>query len=210
MAEELKHLLERIQKEGVDKAETQAEKILADARGKARQIISDAEAEAKALTERAEAEAEAFAQRGAQSLRHAARDVILSVGDTITRLMESLVRRETESALSGSTLNDIVVAVVRTYCAGATGQQTVTLLVSPEQQETLRAIVMSKLDEALSQGVEILADDSVASGFRVSVKGQHVEHDFTAEAIADALCALLRPHLAEIVKTASAEPSTQA
>ncbi len=209
MAEDLKHLLDRIKREGVEKAESQAEQIVAEAREKARQLVAEAEAKAKALTGKAESEADAFAQRGTQSLRHAARDVVLSVGDTVTRLMESIVHRETESALSENALSEIVIAVVKAYCSDPDGKQNATLLVSPDQQEELRAVIFSKLGDTVSQGVEIQADDSVARGFRVAVKGRHVEHDFTAEAIADALCELLRPHLAEIVKDASSEPSAR-
>ncbi len=207
MAEELKHLLDRIQKEGVDRAEDQAAQIVADARGKATQIVADAKAEAAALIEKAERDADAFAQRGAQSLQHAARDVILGVGDTVTRMMETLERRQTETTLTDTALTEIVVAVVKAYCADASDSRDVTLLAAPEQCDTLSAIVTSQLGEALAKGVEVRADDSVTSGFRVTVKGEHVEHDFTAEAIANALCGLLRPRLAEVVKSAVAASS---
>ena len=48
--------------------------------------------------------------------------------------------------------------------------------------------------------MEIKADDSIISGFKVSLKGDNVQHDFSGEAITEAMCRLLRPHLAEIVK----------
>ena len=48
MAEELKHLIERIQKEAVDKSEKDAAQIVAQAKEKAAAAVKDAETKAKA------------------------------------------------------------------------------------------------------------------------------------------------------------------
>ena len=49
MAEQLQGLLDRIQRDGVDKAKAEAETIIADARIKAADLIADAEAKAATL-----------------------------------------------------------------------------------------------------------------------------------------------------------------
>jgi V/A-type H+-transporting ATPase subunit E len=43
MAEELKHLIEQIQKEGVEKADEQANTIISQAKDKAAKIVAEAE-----------------------------------------------------------------------------------------------------------------------------------------------------------------------
>ena len=47
MAEEIQYLIDQIQKEGVDKAQSEAEKIINDAQSEAEKIISDAQSEAE-------------------------------------------------------------------------------------------------------------------------------------------------------------------
>ena len=90
MAEELQNLLERIQKDGVQKAEEESEKILARAREKAATLLKDAEKNAAAATEKAEQDAEQFMARSKKTLEQAARDVILSVGDAVTSTMKGI------------------------------------------------------------------------------------------------------------------------
>ena len=63
MAEDLQYLMERIQKDAVDKAETEAAAIIARAKDKAAEIVKAAEAEASAKLEKADKDAEAFTER---------------------------------------------------------------------------------------------------------------------------------------------------
>ena len=54
MAEDLQYLMERIQKDAVDKAEAEAAAIIARAKDKAAEIVKAAEAEASAKLEKAD------------------------------------------------------------------------------------------------------------------------------------------------------------
>ena len=54
MAEDLQYLMERIQKDAVDKAENEAAAIIAKAKEKAADIVKAAEAEASAKLEKAD------------------------------------------------------------------------------------------------------------------------------------------------------------
>ena len=63
MAEDLQYLMERIQKDAVDKAENEAAAIIAKAKEKAADIVKAAEAEASARLEKADKDAEAFSKR---------------------------------------------------------------------------------------------------------------------------------------------------
>ena len=55
----------------------------------------------------------------------------------------------------------------------------------------------------IGNGIEIVGDGRVTHGFRVVIKEDNVEHDFSQEAITETLCRLLRPHIAGIVQEAS-------
>lgn len=64
--------------------------------------------------------------------------------------------------------------------------------------------------EAVERG-QLKVDESIEKGFKVSFRNDQVYQDVTAEAIAEALNELLRPHLGNIVKRVAIEdPSLKA
>ena len=71
-------------------------------------------------------------------------------------------------------------------------------------------MLKSKLQQKFSDGVDIKTENSAFQGFRVSFSENNVYHDFSAEAIAEAVSAFLRPQLAEIVRSAVQSTSVDA
>jgi V/A-type H+-transporting ATPase subunit E len=207
MTEELQSLLDRIQKEGVEKADAEAEAILAAAREEARGIVREAETQAASLRKKAEEDAAAFGERSRKSLGQAARDVVLSVGDAVTRVLRDLIRREVASAMTRETLQQALTAVVKSYFGKGAGGARIDLLLPPEAVKQVQDYFQQAFAEALKNGLEIRADEGLVSGFKVAVVSDEVEHDFSAEAITEALCQLLRPTLAEIVRAAATDAS---
>ncbi|MBM4143545.1 MAG: hypothetical protein FJ225_08160 [Lentisphaerae bacterium] len=202
MAEELQSLLERIRTEGVAKAEADAARIVAEAEKKAAGIVAAAEKQAAAHRAAAERDADAQAQRGRKALEQAARDVVLSVGESVNALLEAIVRRKVGEALNGDTLRHLLVKAVEAYaCAGKEGGR-LEVLLADEQRGEIADAFLGELSKELREGVRVTGDGSVVSGFRVSLAGGRIEHDFSADSIARALGALLRPALAEIVQSA--------
>ena len=202
MAEELQNLLDRIQKDGVEKAEAQAAQIVSDAEKKASQFTANAEAQAKATVEQGEQDAAAFLQRAEKSLEQAARDVLLSVGDAVTAMMQGVIRDEVATALTPDALQQMLVKLVESYCARNEGVVGLDVLLGEKDCKALAESLRAKLGEKLAAGVNLVPTKSVVAGFNVAVKGQHVVHEFTEKAIAAAMGELLRPQIAEIVQRA--------
>jgi V/A-type H+/Na+-transporting ATPase subunit E len=205
MSEELKSLLDRIQKDGVDRAEAEAQKILADARRKAAEIVGEAGRTAHAARDKAEQDAAAFMERARKSLEQAARDVILSVRDAVNDTFSAIAREKVQESMTPETVSRMILTVVETYAANLTGDARLDILLAPAQQKQVVDLLMAGFRERLGAGVDIKADAGVVSGFRVRLVNDQVEHDFTGPAIAAALCQLLRPHIGEIVKSAIQE-----
>ncbi len=197
MAEKLQSLLERIQKDGIEKAESEAEIIVAQAKVEAESIVKEAKAEGEKTLKKAEQESEQFAARGTRSLEQAARDVILSVQKAIDGSFQRLVDRKVGEALDADTLRRMLIKVVAAYCDDETG---IEVSLPAEEQQKIMDGLLSELSGEMKAGVDIKADGSLTGGFRVATANGKVEHDFSKEAITEALCSLLRPRLAEIVK----------
>jgi V/A-type H+-transporting ATPase subunit E len=199
MAEELQSLLERIRREGLEKAEAEAEAVLAAARARADGIVKDAQAAAAELLKRAEQDGEAFAARGRQAVEQAARDLILSVRAAVEALFAALVQREVAQALTPEALQPMLAQVVETYVRGDADRR-VSILLAPEALPAVLDFFQRKFAEELKRGLEVKSENGIPAGFRVSLADGRVQLEFTDEAIAEALCQLLRPHLAERVR----------
>ncbi|QBG47039.1 ATPase [Verrucomicrobia bacterium S94] len=192
MAEELKHLIEQIQKEGVEKANTEADSIISQAKEKAAKIVADAEAKAKETLKQAETEAAAFADRSVKTLEQAARDLLITVGQGCEKVVTETLGREVENALSGELLQKMIADVV------AQDESNATITVNEADKAAL-ASYCSSLASSSGKSIELVSDNEVLNGFKVVFEGKSVSLEYTGEAVADALAAYLRPELAKIV-----------
>jgi V/A-type H+-transporting ATPase subunit E len=202
MADELQSLLDRIQTDGVAKAEAQGQALIQQSVQKARQIVEAAEHAAGATRAGAEQDAAAFAARGRKSLEQAARDVILTASNALAATMAAVLHKEIVKALTADTLKSLLTSVVDKYFRHSGAPPHIEILLSPQQQSELKDFVAGRFKEELGRGLAIRGDASVLSGFRVTVSGENVEHDLTGEAIAAAMSPLLRPDIAAAVQNA--------
>ena len=202
MSSDLQGLIDRIRKEGVDKAESEAGEIVAEARRIAGEILRRAESEAGALRDRAQAEAAALEAQGRETLAKAARDLVLSVHQALERSLAAVVQRRVEEALAPDMLRNLITMVVSAYLERAGESGGVDLLISPEDRDAVVDYFLQTFRSAVDAGLEVRSDRSVFRGFKVALDGDQVRHDFTAAAIADAMAGMVRPRLAAILRQA--------
>ena len=201
MADELKHLLDRIQQDGFDKADADAKQRVESATKRAREIIAEAEVKAAALRKTAEQDAEVFAARARKAVQQAGRDVVLWVGESIQHLARELVEQDVRKDISGNLLQELIQTAVNGYCQNGGEVQ-----VSADDQAKLKTWFQARMADALKKGVQLEADAKIQAGFKIRVTEQHVEHDFTAAAIADSMARLLRPDLAKLIQEVRQSP----
>ena len=191
MAEELQQLLEKIQRDGVDKANAEAKAIVEKANAEAKAIVEKAKEEAAAATAKADADAKAFAERANVTIKQAARDVVLEVKDGVGRLFEGLLAQNVKAALADNAAA-LAAEAIKALGAGTDAQ----VAANAQLAEALRA----QLAANAAKGVTVVTDESVGTGFSVRLDGGRVEHDFSEKTIVAALAKRLRPDLAKIVE----------
>lgn len=194
MAEDLQHLIERIHQDGVEKAQSEADEILSRARAEADKIVSGAEVKAKSLIEKAEKDSQVYTQRSEQALAQAGRDLLLTVGQGIENIMNSLLKKAAAEALTPEVLGGMIAQLAE---SGA------EFKLNESDREKVLQVMSAKFAGALKSGIDLGTDSEVLAGFKVSSKGDSAYRDFTDEAIVEALSNFLRPQLAEIVKQAA-------
>lgn len=202
MQEELQPLIDRIRKEAVDTAQQEAGRIIADAEKKARDIVADAEHKAKSMLENADKDAAAFTERSLNTLSQASRDVLISIGEGIDRMFSDIVAVSVTRALDNATVEEMLIRLAQAYGENQGKTNRIEVLLGKEDGEKLATLLRERLVDKFSGGVEIQVDNSAFRGFKVSFSEGSVYHDFSADAIAEAISAFLRPQLAEIVHNA--------
>ena len=190
MAEELQQLLEKIQRDGVDKANAEAKAILDKANAEAKAIVEKANAEAAAATAKAEADAKAYAERANKTISQAARDTVMEVKNGVNRFFDGLLAQDVKAALADNAAA-LAADAIKALSAGTDAQ----VAANAQLAEALRA----QFAASAANGVQVVTDESVGTGFSVRLDGGRVEHDFSEKAITAALAKRLRPDLARIV-----------
>ena len=192
MAEELQQLLEKIQRDGVEKANAEAAAIVAKAKEEADALVKKAEEDAAAVEAKGKADAEAYAARARETISPAARDTVLKVKDDVTKLLTQLLKESVTAALATEAV-PLAAAAVKEL---VTGSATAEIAASAKLVDALRA----QLAAQAQGGVKVVADEMTGAGFTVKLDNGRVEHDFTDAAISDALAQRLRADLAALLK----------
>ena len=192
MAEELQQLLEKIQRDGVDKANAEAAAIVAKAKAEADAIVKKAQEDAAAAEAKGKADAEADAARAKETISQAARDTVLKVKDDVTKLLTKLLTQNVTAALATEAV-PLAAAAVKEL---VTGSATAEIAAAPKLVDALRA----QLAAQAQGGVKVVSDETTGAGFTVRLDNGRVEHDFTDAAISEALAQRLRADLAALLK----------
>lgn len=187
--EDLQGLLEKINRDGVEKANAEAVRIVGDAKAKAAALVKAAEsaaAQAKADAEKAAADYQA---RAAETVKQAARDVVLGVRESVTRLLEGLLAKDVEAALADDA---VAVGLVSAAIRDLTGPGEVVA--------GAKLAAALKAQAAALKDFTLVTDEALGTGFSVRLDGGRVEHAYTGEGIAAELAKRLRPDLAALLK----------
>ena len=191
MAEELQQLLEKIQRDGVDKANAEAAAIIAKAKTEADALVKKAQEDAAAAEAKGKADAEAYAARARETISQAARDTVLKVKEDVTKLLTQLLAQDVSAALATEAV-PLAAAAVKELVTGSGAE----VAASAKLVDALRA----QLAAQAQNGVKVVADEMTGTGFTVKLDNGRVEHDFTDAAISEALAQRLRSDLAALLK----------
>ncbi|MBO4468653.1 MAG: hypothetical protein J5766_05070 [Clostridia bacterium] len=180
----IEDLVSSIKKDGIDAANTEAEKIIADAKEKAEKIIADAKEEQKKIKEQSEAEINVLRDSAKVAAMQAERDAVLLFKDAVKKEFEKLLEADIKKALDPKTLAELIKAAL----AGENA--------ADYQAEISKAQegIKGELAAELKDGLEIKITPDINSGFRLSAKDGSGYFDCSDEAIAE----MLAPYFTEI------------
>lgn len=196
---QLNELIDRIKKDGVDAAKTEADATLAEARSQAEGIVSQARAEADRIVSEARRECDRMIRSSEDAIRQAGRNVLISFRESIAKELERIVGENVNAVYSSDALSDIIVKAVENWTADPDGED-ISVLLNSEDLGQLEDILNSRLKEKLEGGVTLKSNDSFDGGFRIASKDGGAYYDYSAEAVTEMLSKYLSPKVTALLK----------
>lgn len=160
MEMQINDLVSAIKKEGVEAAQAEADRIIAEAKEKAAGIISDAEAEAKVILKKAEEKTEILKENAKTTAEHAKRDAVLFFKKAVQTEFERILEADAEKAVNTEILARLIEAAL-------TGEEPANYVAEvAEVTDGLK----SELAGKIKNGLEIKPNPGVRVGFRLAAK----------------------------------------
>jgi len=196
MSVQLKELIDRNKKEGVQEAEGLAAQVREKAQEEAERIVSDAKRNAQSIVDKAEAEARQFEEAAKESLRQAGRDLLLNVKKALTELLEGILKREIREALDREFLEHALMTLINNW--DQKEGRAIEVQLPEKQQKEVTDFLLKQLAQELKTGVEIKPSPRIESGFKISEKDAF--YDFSDKGLTEFLMEFLNPRVAEALK----------
>ena len=194
---QVQELIDKIKKDGIDSASQEADRLKNEAEAEARQIVETAKKEAAEIIAKGKQDAERSEKAGIAALQQASRNLVLAFKEKIQALLDNLVITQLGKSYNDDILKVVIPELIKSWPAKKT--DSLAILLSSASLGKLESFFKTKLTGELKKGLEIKVDHSLTEGFRIANKDGSAYYDFSADSVAEMLCAYLNPHLAEIL-----------
>ncbi len=198
MAQEIKDLIAKIQAEGIKIAEDKARGIEAKARANAEKIIHQANSQAEKIITAAGEQIGKTSRSAEAALNQAGRDFLIILKSRINTMLERLVTENIRQSLTPEELAKIILLLIK----GAENKfkQEVIVTLSHEDAKFLEKYFLSKLILEAKSQIVLKSSDEISAGLRISFDAEKSHFDFSDQALAEYICANIKPELNRILK----------
>lgn len=196
--ESLDGLIHKIRREGIERAQQEADALVAAAKQQAVDIVQAAELRAAQIAREAQDQIEKDATALRQAQQRAARDWLLTVRAALNELLQRLLWHECSAALTGPALEELIRQVAAEWMRHG-GSKDIELLLNERDAQALTDSFLAQLQTELGASVAFKLHSSIHAGFKIGGQGQSMRFEFTDQALAESLAAYLHPRFAEVL-----------
>ncbi|MBX3423224.1 MAG: hypothetical protein KF752_16830 [Pirellulaceae bacterium] len=208
----VQELINRLRDEGVASGQTEAERLLSEARVQSMELLDQAKAEAESILAKARAEADSIVTSGQQALKLASRDVILRLREACNDEFRDRIKRLVKHKLTDKQLLEKVILEIAAKSRPEAGKQ-VNLLLSPANVSaaelsaevakpkpgSLAEFVLGLSADVLREGLSFDVSSDPSPGVRIQIANDDVQLDLTDETITTLLMQYLVPRYRELL-----------
>ncbi|MDT8448125.1 MAG: hypothetical protein RRB13_14630 [bacterium] len=196
----LERLLQLIHAEGMEKAQTEANHLLASAKEEAQRLLDNAKQEARKMHQEAELHLKRSEAAQTERLSMAARDLLLQLSEQLTQGFKRFVQTEVEARLTP----ELIASFLTSLAQAPQSQKPLDLLVPHKDLEAIEAALQKAFGEKLVEEVRLQGSDKVSAGLLVQEEGADAFLDFSAAALAQRMTRYLSPRLRDLWEEATA------
>lgn len=182
MGLQIQELVSSIRKEGIEAAQIEADRMIAQAKEQAAAIIADAKAAAAQAEAKSQREIEVMKEGARVAVDHARRDAMLAFKGAVRSEFEKLLAADAAKTVQGDALAALIKAALLDEDPAAYAAEV------SDVTEGLR----SELAEQLRSGLELRISNSVKYGFRLAAKDGSGYFDCSDDAISEMLMPFFR------------------
>ena len=172
MQKKLQELTDKIYKEGVEKANKEADKIVSDAQKQADELVAKAKKEADATIEKAKKEAEETRDNALNELQLSARQAISDLKQEVVSLIQAkTIEPETKTAFNDETFTrDIIQTIVKNWDPKGSDNVDLTVLLPENKKKEFEEFFRKKAKDLMESGLEIDFSEKIKGGFKIGPK----------------------------------------
>lgn len=211
MPETIESFVAKLQTEGIEAGQQQADKLLADVQVQADKSLADAKAAGEKIIAGANTEAAGILARGQTELKLAARDTAMRLREALQRALQAvLMHQATESLTDTDFIGKLLHEIVLTYAKDLHERRDVMSINIPaEQSGKLKEWALQEIGQQAVEGMRGTFDlhtTLAEAGFEYTISGRTVE--VTSESVTAALADLLSPALRDLLAEAMKEDAS--
>lgn len=201
MQNKLQELTEKIYQEGVEKANKEAEQILADAKQKADALLAEAQKKSEAVLEKASKESEELKTNALNELQLSARQAISDLKQQVTELIQvKTIEPETTGAFKEAEFTGkIIELIIGKWDPNGSDNVDLTVLLPTDKQKEFESYFKARAGAQLQKGLEVKFSDKIKGGFKIGPKDGGYMVSLTDEDFNQFFKIYLRPRLIELL-----------
>ena len=201
MENKLQELTQKLYNEGVEKANAEAEKILAEAKSEAEKLKQNAQKDAQKIVADAEQKSAEIKKNVDAELNLATKQSIRTVKQQITDMIVSKVIDEpVKKALDDAKfVKEIIQAVVKNW--NPKGNETIDLsvLLPADLEKEFAKLFTAKTGQELNANLELSFSDSIKGGFKIGPADGSYKISFSDDDFENFFKTYLRPKTIEML-----------
>ncbi len=197
---QLQELIDQIKKDGVDRAEKEAAKMIEDADKEAKRIVANAKKEKERILTEAKNENERIVKTSEDAIRQAGRNLLISFRESVAREIKGIIGENVTAAFNSDKFVSLIVSAVENWIKNPDADD-ITVILNSADLKILEENLISAFKEKAISGVTLKPNDYFDGGFRIALSGG-VYYDYSAESVVDMLSNYLAPKVTALLKEA--------
>ncbi len=195
MENKIQELTEKLLKEGVEKGNAEAEKIIAAANEKAAQIVAEAKAQAEEIEATAKKNTQGMEENMKSEVKMYAAQALNALKSEIANVVGDKVVKEATADIVGDKdfMNEFVLKLAEKWGAGE------DIVISTSDAKSLKALFAKKAKALLDKGVTIEEVNGQKSQFTIQPADGSYKVNFGETEFEEYFKSFLRPQLVEMI-----------